>query len=125
MAQSPSLVDVARSFVNHALSFKAPLRNTMMSFLLEYFRSMRLNTPSIRTLDIPANSRSRDIGEMLLNSFQPLRYLFRRLIIAQVTLNECSQLAVKSDLLPNGSVVSALHIGSLFGICRIVGATLS
>ena len=90
MAEAPTLVDFARSCIDHALPLDALLRAVVASFLLEYLRPMRLDASSIRTLDISADGRGRDVCEMLLDPFQPLCDLFRRLIIEQVRLHECS-----------------------------------
>jgi hypothetical protein len=110
------MVDFAWPCGDHPLSFDPFPRRDPAALFLENQTPMPFDAASVDARDISADGRSRNVGQMLFDPFQPLRYFLRRLVVQKVLFHECPQARRVNDfladlsLVPHPNVVQVLRV---------------
>ena len=98
VAETPSLVDFAWSFGDHAFVQDMFSCRLPAVLLFEYFVSSLFDHAAIRTFDISSDGERRNVRQLLLNPLQSFCNLFRCLVIHQMMLDEFPEIGMHRDL---------------------------
>ena len=82
----------------------------MPPFLSEHLRPVRLDSPAVRTLHVPAYGACRRVREVLLDPLQPERDVLRRLVVHEVRLDELPKVGIEGDRLADRPAVLPPHV---------------